>query len=49
MFGFTLNSAVTSASLGLRLTAPMAIPAATKAVDDIEVEGRAGDGSRTRL
>lgn len=42
MFGFTLNNTVTSASLGLRLTAPVAIPAAVRAVDDIEVEGRAG-------
>lgn len=46
MYGFTLNSAVTSASLGLRLTAPVAIPAAVRAVDDIEVEGRAGTLTR---
>ena len=46
MFGFTLNSAETSASLGLRLTAPVAIPAAVRAVDDIEVEGRAGTLTR---
>lgn len=46
MFGFTLNSAVTSTSLGLRLTAPVAIPAAVRAVDDIEVEGRAGTLTR---
>lgn len=46
MFGFTLNSAVTSTSLGLRLTAPVAIPASVRAVDDIEVEGRAGTLTR---
>ncbi|OKL51977.1 hypothetical protein BSZ39_12640 [Bowdeniella nasicola] len=46
MFGFTLNSAVPSTSLGLRLTAPVAIPAAVRAVDDIEVEGRAGTLTR---
>lgn len=46
MFGFTLNSAVTSASLGLRLTAPVAIPASVRAVDDIEVEDRAGTLTR---
>ena len=46
MFGFTLNSAVTSASLGLRLTAPVAIPAAVRAVNDIEIEGRAGTLTR---
>ncbi|CRH60375.1 Phage-related protein [Chlamydia trachomatis] len=46
MFGFTLNSAVTSVSLGLRLTASVAIPAATRTVDDIEVEGRAGTLTR---
>lgn len=46
MFGFTLNDTVTSTSLGLRLTAPVAIPAAVRAVDDIEVEGRAGTLTR---
>ena len=46
MFGFTLNSAVTSTSLGLRLTAPVAIPASVRAVDDIEVEDRAGTLTR---
>ena len=46
MFGFTLNSAVTSVSLGLRLTAPVAIPASVRAVDDIEVEGKAGTLTR---
>ncbi|CAB1048004.1 hypothetical protein FRC0154_02119 [Corynebacterium diphtheriae] len=46
MFGFTLNNQVSSASLGLRLTAPVAIPAAVRAVDDIEVEGRAGTLTR---
>ncbi|USR79885.1 hypothetical protein [Arcanobacterium pinnipediorum] len=42
MFGFTLGNQTTSASLGLRLTAPVAIPASVRAVDDIEVAGRAG-------
>lgn len=46
MFGFTLNNTVTSASLSLRLVAPVAIPAAIRAVDDIEVEGRAGTLTR---
>lgn len=46
MFGFTLNNQVSSASLGLRLAAPVAIPAAVRAVDDIEVEGRAGTLTR---
>ena len=46
MFGFTLNSAVTSTSLGLRLTAPVAIPASVRRADDIEVEGRAGTLTR---
>lgn len=46
MFGFTLGDQTTSASLGLRLTAPVAIPAAVRAVDDIEVEGRAGTLTR---
>ena len=46
MFGFTLNSAVTSVSLGLRLTAPVASPASVRAVDDIEVEGKAGTLTR---
>lgn len=46
MFGFTLNAQTTSASLGLRLTAPVAIPAAVRAVDDIEVEGKAGTLTR---
>lgn len=46
MFGFTLNNTVTSVSLGLRLVAPVAIPAAVRAVDDIEVEGRAGTLTR---
>lgn len=46
MFGFTLNNTVTSASLSLRLVAPVAIPAAVRAVDDIEVEGRAGTLTR---
>lgn len=46
MFGFTLNNTVTSASLGLRLVAPVAIPAAVRAVDDIEIEGRAGTLTR---
>lgn len=46
MFGFTLGDQTTSASLGLRLTAPVAIPAAVRAVEDIEVEGRAGTLTR---
>lgn len=46
MFGFTLGDQTTSASLGLRLVAPVAIPAAVRAVDDIEVEGRAGTLTR---
>lgn len=46
MFGFTLNNTVTSASLSLRLVAPVAIPAAVRAVDDIEVEGRSGTLTR---
>lgn len=46
MFGFTLNNTVTSASLGLRLTAPVAIPASVRRADDIEVEGRAGTLTR---
>ncbi len=46
MFGFTLNNTVTSASLGLRLTAPVAILAAIRAVEDIEVKGRAGTLTR---
>ncbi|MDT3768157.1 hypothetical protein QS713_08805 [Gleimia hominis] len=46
MYGFTLNSKVTSMSLGLRLSAPVALPVATRTVDDIEVEGRAGTLTR---
>lgn len=46
MFGFTLNNTVTSASLGLRLSAPVEIPVSVRAVDDIEVEGRAGTLTR---
>ncbi|MDY5133625.1 hypothetical protein [Actinotignum urinale] len=46
MLGFTLNNTVTSTSLGLRLTAPVAIPAAVRAVEDIKVEGRAGTLTR---
>lgn len=46
MYGFTLNNTVTSVSLGLRLAAPVAIPAAIRAVDDIKVEGRAGTLTR---
>lgn len=46
MFGFTLNNQVSSASLGLRLTAPVAIPASVRRADDIEVEGRAGTLTR---
>lgn len=46
MFGFTLNHAVTSASLGVRVTGPVDIPVARRVVDDIEVTGRAGTLSR---
>ena len=46
MYGFTLNNQVSSASLGLRLTAPVAIPASVRRADDIEVEGRAGTLTR---
>lgn len=46
MFGFTLNNQVSSASLGLRLTAPVAIPASVRRADDIEVKGRAGTLTR---
>ncbi|WP_353065949.1 hypothetical protein [Arcanobacterium hippocoleae] len=46
MHGFTLGDQTTSASLGLRLTAPVALPVAIRAVDDIKVEGRAGTLTR---
>lgn len=46
MFGFTLNHKMASASLGLRLTAPVDIPVSVRAVDDIEVAGRAGTLTR---
>lgn len=46
MYGFTLNHQTTSTSLGLRLTAPVSMPASIRAVDDIEVEGRAGTLTR---
>ncbi|MDR6939463.1 hypothetical protein [Arcanobacterium hippocoleae] len=46
MYGFTLGDQTTSASLGLRLTAPVALPVAIRAVDDIKVEGRAGTLTR---
>ncbi|ADH93231.1 hypothetical protein EBF03_07570 [Arcanobacterium haemolyticum] len=42
MFAFTLNHTVSSRSLGLRLAAPVEIPAAVWVADDIEVAGRAG-------
>lgn len=37
---------MSSASLGLRLTAPVAIPASVRRADDIEVKGRAGTLTR---
>lgn len=46
MFGFTLNSAVSSASLGLRLSAPVDVPVSVRKADDIEVAGRAGTLTR---
>lgn len=46
MYGFTLNRQTTSTQLRLRLTAPVDIPASTRVVEDIEVEGRAGTLTR---
>lgn len=46
MRAFTLDHTVTSASLGLRFTAPVDIPTAERVVDDIEVQGRAGTLTR---
>lgn len=50
MFGFTLDAntptKVTSGQLGVRLTAPVEIPASVRSVEDIEVEGRAGSLTR---
>ena len=46
MFGFVLDHKTTSRQLGLRFTAPLEIPAATRQVDDIEVSGRAGSLTR---
>lgn len=46
MFGFVLDHKTTSRQLGLRFTAPLEIPAATRQVDDIEVAGRAGSLTR---
>lgn len=46
MFAFTLNHTISSRTLGLRLAAPVEIPAATRVVDDIEVAGRAGTLTR---
>lgn len=46
MFGFVLDHKTTSRQLGLRFTAPLEIPAATRQVDDIEVSGRAGTLTR---
>ncbi|WP_028822315.1 hypothetical protein [Propionimicrobium lymphophilum] len=46
MFGFVLDHKTTSRQLGLRFTAPVEIPAATRQVDDIEVTGRAGSLTR---
>ena len=41
-----LDHKTTSRQLGLRFTAPLEIPAATRQVDDIEVSGRAGSLTR---
>lgn len=46
MYGFTLDHKISSKQLGLRFTAPVEIPAATRRVDDIEVAGRAGSLTR---
>lgn len=46
MYGFRLNHSLSSASLGLRLTAPVEIPTSRRVVDDIEVTGRAGTLTR---
>lgn len=46
MRAFTLDHTVTSASLGLRFTAPVEIPTAERIVEDIEVAGRAGTLTR---
>lgn len=46
MRAFTLDHTVTSASLGLRFTAPVEIPTAERVVEDIEVAGRAGTLTR---
>lgn len=46
MYGFTLNHSLSSASLGLRLSAPVEIPTSRRVVDDIEVTGRAGTLTR---
>ena len=46
MYGFTLDHKISSKQLGLRFTAPVEIPAATRRVDDIKVSGRAGSLTR---
>lgn len=46
MYGFTLDHKISSKQLGLRFTAPVEIPAATRRVEDIEVAGRAGSLTR---
>ncbi|AHU89160.1 hypothetical protein CQ11_03190 [Trueperella pyogenes] len=46
MRAFTLDHTITSASLGLRFTAPVEIPTAERVVDDIDVQGRAGTLTR---
>lgn len=46
MYGFTLDHKISSRELGLRFTAPVEIPTATRKVDDIEVMGRAGSLTR---
>ncbi|MBH5299843.1 hypothetical protein EU799_10655 [Corynebacterium silvaticum] len=46
MRAFTLDHTTTSASLGLRFTGPVEIPAAQRVVEDIDVQGRAGTLTR---
>lgn len=46
MHGFTLDKTVSSTSLGLRLTGPVALPVAERVIEDIEVAGRAGTLTR---
>lgn len=46
MFGFVIDRTVSSASLGLRFTAPLEIPAAAREIEDITVRGREGTLTR---